>query len=60
MFELPMTKEVVMAQIDVCGNAVSYIAHNAEGSVSNEVMWALNQATIALEEAGKLIAKKRK
>ena len=48
-----MDKQAVKAQIDVCGNAVAYIANNAKNVVSNEVMWALNQATIALEQAYK-------
>lgn len=50
---LVMTKEVIRAQIDVCGQSVSYIAGNAHGAVSEDVMWALNQATIALQDAYK-------
>lgn len=53
MKALVMDKQAVKAQIDVCGNAVAYIANNAKNIVSNEVMWALNQATIALEQAYK-------
>lgn len=48
---LMMTKEVIRAQIDICGQSVSYVAANAKGAVSDEVMWALNQATIALQDA---------
>ena len=49
--KLKMNKEVIMAQVDVCGNAVAYVATNAKGAVSDEVMWSLNQATIALQDA---------
>lgn len=55
---LMMTKEVIRAQIDVCGQSVSYVAANASGAVSDEVMWALNQATIALQEAYKKLGVK--
>ena len=51
--KLLMTVEVVKAQIDVCGQSVAYIAQNASGVVSDEVMWALNQAIIALDDAAK-------
>lgn len=50
---LVMTKEVIRAQIDVCGQSVSYIAGNAHGAVSEDVMWALNQAIIALQDASR-------
>ena len=53
MSELRMTSETVKAQIDVCGQSVAYIAHNARGVVSNDVMWSLNQAIISLEDAVK-------
>lgn len=53
MIELRMTSENIKAQIDVCGQSVAYIAHNASGVVSNDVMWSLNQAIIALEDAAK-------
>ena len=56
---LMMTKEVIRAQIDVCGNAVSYIAGNANGAVSEDVMWALNQATIALQDAYKKLEEEK-
>ena len=46
-----MNKETIKAQIDVCGHSVAYVAKNASGVVSDDVMWALNQATIALQDA---------
>lgn len=54
---LMMTEEVIRAQIDVCGKTVSYVAGNANGAVSDEVMWSLNQAIIALQDAYKKLAK---
>lgn len=48
---LCMTNEAIRAQIDVCGKSISYVAGNAKGAVSDEVMWALNQAIIALQDA---------
>lgn len=53
--KLEMTNEVIKAQIDVCGITVSAVAKNCAGAVSNEVMWALNQATIALQDAYKKV-----
>lgn len=50
---LRMNIETVKAQIDVCGDSVAYVAKNASGIVSDDVMWALNQATIALQDAYK-------
>lgn len=55
---LVMTNEVIRAQIDVCGQSVSYIAGNANGSVSEDVMWALNQAIIALQDASRKLETK--
>lgn len=49
--KLLTTKEVLKAQIDVCGNSVAYVAKNATGIVGDEVMWSLNQAVIALQDA---------
>ena len=49
--KLRMSIETVRAQIDVCGDSVAYVAKNASGVVSNDVMWALNQAEIALQDA---------
>ncbi len=49
--ELRINKETIKAQIDVCGHSVAYVAKNASGVVSDDVMWALNQATIALQDA---------
>lgn len=57
--DLMMTKEVIRAQIDVCGQSVSYVAANAKGAVSDEVMWALNQATIALQDAYRRLEEKK-
>ena len=48
---MEMTKDVIAAQIDVCGKSVAYVAENAEGAISGEIMWALNQAIIALQDA---------
>lgn len=53
--ELKMTKEVIKAQIDVCGQSVAYVAKNVNGAVNDEVMWSLNQAIISLENAYKKI-----
>lgn len=55
MKKLVMTKEVIKGQIDVCGNSVAYVAKNATDIVGDEVMWALNQAIIALQDAYKKI-----
>ena len=49
--KLRMNKETIKAQIDVCGHSVAYVAKNASGVVSDGAMWALNQATIALQDA---------
>lgn len=49
--KLLTTKEVVKAQIDVCGNSIAYVAKNATGIVGDEAMWSLNQAIIALQDA---------
>lgn len=49
--KLIMTSDVIRAQIDVCGKMVAYTAEAAHGEVSDQVMWSLNQAIIALQDA---------
>lgn len=56
--KLRMAIETVKAQIDVCGQSVAYIAQNASGVVPDEVMWGLNQAIIALDDAAKRCERK--
>lgn len=51
--KLQMNAEIMKAQIDVCGQSVAYIAQNASGVVADDVMWSLNQAIIALQDAVK-------
>ena len=55
--KLEMNKATIKAQIDVCGKSVAYVAENAYKVVDDNVMWALNQATISLQEALRLLDK---
>lgn len=58
--KIRMSAEVVIAQIDVCGQSVAYISQNASGVVPDDVMWSLNQAIIALQDAAKRCGKEKK
>lgn len=58
MRRLVMDNKILLARIDLLGMGVADTAKYARGD--NDLVWTLNQATVALEEAYRKLANKVK